>query len=111
MSTYTKVKLSGSTDGRPIATVATSTPGTTVHTAHATALDEILLVVSNIDTSDRDLTLEHGGTSTSDNLKFTIPAKSIVELPALLLTNSLVLKAFADSANKINIAGAVNRIS
>ena len=111
MATYSKVKLSGSTDGRPVAVSATSSPGTTIHTAHATASDEILLVASNIDTSDRDLTLEHGGTSTSDDLVITIPAKSIVELPALLLTNSLVLKAFGSSANKINIAGAVNRIS
>jgi hypothetical protein len=111
MATYTKVKLSGSTDGRPVAVAATATPGTTIHTAHATALDEILLVASNIDTSDRDLTIEHGGTATSDNLKITIPAQSIVELPAFVLTNSLVLKAFASSANKINIAGAVNRIT
>lgn len=111
MATFTKLKLSGSTDGRPVAVAATSSPGTTIHTAHSTALDEILLVASNIDTADHDLTLEHGGTSTGDKLVITIPAKTVVELPALLLTNSLVLKAFADSASKINLAGAINRIA
>lgn len=111
MATYTKLKLSGSTDGRPIAVAATATPGTTLHTAHATALDEIPLLASNIDTVDRDLTIEHGGTSTSDQIKITIPAKSIVEFVLPVLTNSLVVKAFASSANVINIAGAVNRIT
>jgi hypothetical protein len=111
MATFTRVNLSASTNGRPVAVAATSSPGTTIHTAHATSLDEILIVASNIDTSDRDLTLEHGGTSTSDQLKITIPAKSIVELPAIQLTNSLLLKAFASSTNVINIAGVVNRIT
>lgn len=113
MATFTKVLLSGSTNGRPIAVANIATPGNTIHTAVSgtTSIDEILLVASNIDTADHDLTLEHGGTTTGDNLKFTIPAKSILELPAILLNNSLVLKAFADVASKINVAGGVNRIT
>ena len=111
MATFTRINLSGSTNGRPVAVAATSSPGTTIHTAHATAIDEIILVASNIDTVDRDLTIEHGGTSTSDQLKITIPAKSIVELPPIQLTNSLLLKAFGSATNIINIAGKVNRIT
>ena len=38
MATFTKVKLSGSTNGRGIAVAATATLGTTIHAAHATAL-------------------------------------------------------------------------
>ena len=33
MATFTKKKLSGSTDGKPIAVAATATPGTLIHTA------------------------------------------------------------------------------
>lgn len=113
MATFTRVLLSGSTNGRPIAVTATSSPGTTIHTAVSgtSSIDEIILTASNIDSSDRTLTLEHGGTSTSDQLKVVVPANSIAEIPPLQLQNSLVLKAFADSANKINLAGKVNRIS
>ncbi len=32
MATFSKTKLSGSTDGKQIKVVATSTPGTTIHT-------------------------------------------------------------------------------
>ena len=44
MATFTKLKLSGSTDGKAIKVVQTATAGTTIHTAHATALDEILAI-------------------------------------------------------------------
>lgn len=115
MATFTKLKLSGSTDGKPIKVVATATAGTTVHTAHATSLDELWLWVTNTDTTDRTLTIEFGGTTDPDHLilkAVTIPAKSlpIPIITGLHLTNSLVVGAFASSANVLLISGFVNRI-
>ena len=43
MATYTKLKLSGSTDGKGIKVTQTATPGDIIHTAHVSALDEIWL--------------------------------------------------------------------
>lgn len=111
--TIAKAILSGSTNGRPIKVAATATAGTTIHTAHATALDEVTLYATNTDTVDRTLTLEHGGTTSPDDLlKFVIPAgETILVAPGLVLTGSVVLRAFAQTANVINLVGYVNRIS
>lgn len=116
MSTYTKLKLSGSTDGMPIKVVQVATAGDTIHTAHATALDEIWLWVTNTDTVERTLTIEYGGATDPDNLickAVPIPLSSapILICAGLLLTNSKVVKAFASSASKLLITGYVNRIA
>jgi hypothetical protein len=114
MATYSKVKLSGGTDGRNIKVAATSTPGTTIHTAHATDLDEIWLYAVNSDSTARKLTIEFGGTSAPDDLiELTIQPESglVLVVPGLVLTNSLVVKAFAASANLVLINGYVNRIT
>lgn len=113
-TTYTKVKLSGCTDGKAIKVIQTATAGTTIHTAHATALDEIWLYAVNSDTTDRKLTIEWGEATAPDgNIEITIPAESglVLVVPGLLLTNSLVVKAFAASANVVMIHGYVNRIT
>jgi hypothetical protein len=49
MATYTKLPLSGSTDGTGIKLTQTSssTDCETIHTAHATALDEIWIYAVN----------------------------------------------------------------
>ena len=47
MATYSKVKLSGASDGLNNKIAATSSAGDTVHTAHATALDEVWLYACN----------------------------------------------------------------
>jgi hypothetical protein len=60
------------------------------------------------------LTLEWGEAVAPDgNIEVTIPAESGLYLvtPGLLLQNSLVVKAFASSANVILIHGFVNRIT
>ena len=114
MATYTKLKLSGSTDGKGIKVTQTATAGDTIHTAHATALDEIWIYAVNMDSSDVILTIEWGQTDVPDgNISCTIPSLSGLQLiiPGLLLTNSLVVKAFASTANALIIHGFVNRIS
>lgn len=110
----TKLKLSGSTDGRMVKVAATATAGTTIHTAHATALDEVWLWATNTDTTAKKLTIEWGGTSSPDDLiEVTIPAEGgqVLVVPGFVLTNSLVVRAFAASANVVNIGGYVNRIA
>lgn len=113
MATFSRVLLSGSTNGRNIKVAATSSPGTTIHTAHATSYDEVNLFACNTDTTDRKLTIERGGTTSPDDLvEQTIPAESgwIPIDPGIPLTGAVVVKAFAATANVINIAGFVNRI-
>ena len=114
MATFSKLKLSGSTDGKMIKVAATATAGTTIHTSHATALDEVWLFAVNSDTTARKLTIEWGEATAPDgNIEVTIPAESgyLMVVPGLVLTNSLVVKAFAGTANVILINGYVNRIA
>lgn len=114
MATYSKLKLSGSTDGKGIKVVQTATAGDTIHTAHATAIDEIWLYAVNSQAAAVKLTLEWGEATAPDgNIEVTIPGESGLYLivPGLLLTNSLVIKAFADTASVVIIHGFVNRIT
>lgn len=114
MATFSKVKLSGGTDGRNVKVAATATAGTTIHTAHASALDEVWLWAVNSDSTDRKLTIEFGGTTSPDDLiEMTIPAEGglVLVVPGLLVTNSVVVRAFAATANVVLVNGYVNRIT
>ncbi len=115
MSTYTKLILSGSTDGRPIKVAATASPGTTVHTAPASGLDEVYLWLTNTDTVARTVTVQFGGTGDPDDAickTVSLPANSppIPLIMGLPLQNSLVVKVFASAANVVLASGYVNRI-
>lgn len=110
----TKVKLSGSTNGRNIKVAATATLGTTIHAADATAQDELWLFACNTDTVERKLTIEFGGVSSPDDLiEIILPPECglVTVVPGIPLTGSVVVTAFAAAANVINISGFVNRIS
>jgi hypothetical protein len=120
MATFTKLHLSGSTGGRPIKVAQTATAGTTIHTTGTSSsnLDEIWLYANNTDTTDRKLTIEYGGVSSPDDLiEITIPAEAglVLVIPGLLLSgdgsSARLVRAFAATANVINITGYVNRIS
>jgi hypothetical protein len=117
MATFTKQLLSGSSNGRQVSIVAVATPGTLIHTAVSgvTDFDEIWLWATNTDaTNDVILTLEWGGTSTpADKVIVEIPPSEglVLIIPGLILQNSLVVRAFADTASVINISGFVNRIT
>ena len=118
MATFSRILLSGSTSGRPIKVVATSTPGTTIHTAvaGATSFDEIYLWVTNTDTVTRALTIEWGGTTDPDDLiaktvSLTANSAPYPIITGLNLNGGLVVKAFGSSANILLIDGYVNRIS
>lgn len=109
-----KLKLSGSTDGRMVKVAATATAGTLIHTAHATSLDEVWLWAVNSDTTARKLTIEFGGTtSPDDTIELTVSPESglVLVVPGLILTNSVVVRAFCATANVVMLAGYVNRIT
>lgn len=117
MAAYTRLLLSGSTNGRPIKVVATATPGTTAHTAvtGTAGFDEVYLWATNTDTSARTLTIQFGGTTDPDDLivkAFTLPASSpaIPILTGQNINNGLVVRAFASAANVVLVSGYVNRI-
>lgn len=113
-TTFTKVILSGSTSGKQIKVAATATAGTTIHTAHATSLDEIWLWAVNSSTTAVKLTVEWGEATAPDgNIEVTVPGESgyLMVVPGLVLTGSLVVKAFAGTANVLLVNGYVNRIA
>jgi hypothetical protein len=119
MATFSKLTLSGSTDGRAIKIASTSTPGTTLHTGSATAttFDEIWLYAMNTDTTARKLTVEWGSTSSPDDLiELTVGPESglVLVVPGLVLKGNatpLVVRAFAATTNVVTILGYVNRIT
>lgn len=116
MAVFSKLPLSGSTNGRQILVAATATPGTLIHTAVSgtSSLDEIWLYAVNTSTSAVKLTLEYGGvTAPNDHIELTIAAESglVLVSPGLILNNSLVVRAFAATTNVLAISGYVNRIA
>ena len=116
MATYSKVLLSGCTNGKQIKVAATATAGTTIHTATSgtSNLDEIWLYAVNSSSSAVKLTIEWGEATAPDgNIEVTVPAEDgyMLVVPGLLLQNSLVVKAFAGTTNVILINGYVNRIT
>jgi hypothetical protein len=119
MATFSKIALSGSTDGKLIKVAATATAGTTIHTGSSTAttFDEVWLYAVNSDTTDRKLTIEWGGTSSPDDLiEQTITAESglLLVVPGLVIkgnATALVVRAFCATANVVMVGGYVNRIT
>lgn len=116
MATFSKLPLSGSTNGRLIPVAATTTAGTLIHTAVSgtSSMDEIWLYAVNSSISSVKLTIEYGGTTANtDHIELTIQGESglVLVSPGLIIQNGLLIRAFAGTANVINIAGYVNRIS
>lgn len=119
MAALTKVKLSGSTNGRGIKVAATGSTGTTIHATGTSAsiLDEVWLYAVNADTAAIVLTVQFGGTTaTDDDIIVSIPAQSGLTLvvPGLILSGTgaaaSTVYAYAGTANKVVVTGYVNRI-
>ena len=117
MTDYTRVLLSGSTNGTPIPVTATSiSSGQTVHTAVAgtSSFDEVYLYANNTDTVNHNLTIGFGGESTGYIVSYQVviyPNQPPVPiLTGQNLQNGLNVYAAADVASKINLTGFVNRI-
>lgn len=114
--TISRIPLSGSTHGRGVKVAATSSAGTTIHTATSstTDCDVVTIYAYNSSASAVNLTLQWGGTtSVDDDIKLSIPATSGLTLvaPDLVLRNSLVVKAYAGTADVITLHGYANRVA
>ncbi len=112
----TRIILSGSTNGRGIKVAATATPGTIIHTAHSTDIDEIHLFAVNSTEIPERLIIEWGGTTSPDDVfKAVVPPNGVLDLvtdaQGLVLTGSSIVRAYAETANEIVVHGFVNRIS
>jgi hypothetical protein len=115
-TTVTRIPLSGSTNGRGVKVAATSSAGTTIHTATSSAsdCDVITMYAYNSSASAVTLTLQWGGTtSVDDDIKLSIPSLSGLTLvvPDLVLRNSLIVKAYAGTADVVTIHGFANRVT
>lgn len=120
MATFTKVALSGSTQGKAIKVAATASTGTTIHATGTSSsiIDELWLYAYNSSSSAVTLTIQFGGTTSVDNdIKLSIPATSGLTLvvPGLILTGTgsgaNTVYAYASTTNVVTISGYVNRIS
>jgi hypothetical protein len=115
MAAYTKVPLSESTNGRGILVVEVGSAGDLIHTCHASAKDEIHLWAWNTNpNTEKLLTIEFGGTTAlGDTIETPISYSDGLYLvvPGLILSGSVVVRAFAETTNLITIFGFVNRIT
>ena len=119
MATFTKNHLSGSTEGKGIKVSQTATAGTLIHTGptNTAHFHEVWLYAVNSSASSVKLTIEWGdATSPDSHIEQTIPAEAGLYLvvPGLPLqgnATALTVKAFAGTANVINIHGYVNEIA
>jgi hypothetical protein len=113
--TYTKNILSGSTSGASISVAATSSPGTTIHTAVAGSsdIDEVWIYAVNLDNESRTLYLQWGGVAAKDLIPVNLDPNEGIRciIPGYPVNGGLEIKAYGDEADKIAIHGFVNEIT
>lgn len=117
MASFTKLPLSGSTNGKAILVSGTATgSANTIHTgATGTATwDEVWIYANNTGAASVKLTIEWGETTAPNgNIEITVTGETglMLVIPGLLIQNSLLIKAFAATTNVITLHGYVHRIA
>lgn len=117
MASFSKEKLSASTDGLGIKVVNTALGSAdTIHTAVAgtSDKDEVWIYAVNNSASAIKLTICWGGVTDVDHtIEYTVAAEDGLKciIPGLILNNGKVIKAIAATGNQIVIYGYVNRIT
>ena len=116
-TTFTKIKLSGSTDGLGILVDDAASAGKTIHTGPTDTdqMDEVWIYAANYDTTDRKLTIEYGTASAGGIIEQTISAEAGLTLviPGLVIVGNSspkVIAAFAATTSAIQLFGYANRI-
>ena len=116
-TTFTKIKLSGSTDGLGILVDDAASAGKTIHTGPTDTdqMDEVWIYAANYDTTDRKLTIEYGTASAGGIIEQTITAEAGLTLviPGLVIVGNSspkVIAAFAATTSAIQLFGYANRI-
>lgn len=115
--TFTSEFLSGSTNGRPIKIVGTSSgAATTVHTAPAntTGTDHVTLFLTNTSGSMVSANVMWGGTTDPDDylvkgLEIQANSPPIQIASGHPLNNGLIVKVFASTGNVILASGRIRR--
>lgn len=127
MATFSKIALSASTNGKaiPIPTYAgVGNPGTLVHTAHATALDEIWLWVVNYNNISVDCGIQWGQILATNEIRvqivISVPSPTTwnqaqsgayLIVPGLILSGGLAVRLFCLTLTSLSCYGYVNRIT
>jgi hypothetical protein len=113
MAAYSKEFLTAAPSGLQVPVAATASPGTTVHTAAATAKDEVYLFFCSNHTSAVDVTIQWGGLTAGAQTVVTVPAKSgdYLVIAGRLISGSLTIQVFASVANVVFVTGYVNRVT
>jgi len=117
MAIFTAIILSGSTSGKAIPIVSTSSPGDTLHTvssATTTVIEDVYIDIKSAATTDRTFILENGGTATTNQSRHLIPALSSVRVAAgdrYQSATGIVIRGFATATGGLVASGAVNRAS
>jgi len=115
MATYYKAKLSGSTEGAPIAVTSTNSTGAnTIHTCTtstgANIWDEVYLWAHSEDTN-ANIIIEYGSTSAVLTQSLNYNDGVVPVLPGLIGNGGLVMKAFKNSTGaSVFVTGFVNQI-
>lgn len=108
----TDVNLSGgdSAGGGIAITADLFGPYTTIHTCHATAMDEVWLWAYNYNAAKQLLAVYFDATQA---LGYEIPPSSglVLVVPGMCFTNSVVIAAGTQFAGDVNVFGHVNRIT
>ena len=111
--TYTIQSLSESTNGEPIIVSGVDTAAAVlVHTAidNAGDFDEVELFANNTSNSSVDVTIEVAGAEQTNLITRTIPSKTTkLVLEGVFLDGGMTVKAFASTADVVNVYGKVGR--
>jgi len=120
MATFSKVLLSGSTQGKGIALDST-TSAATVHATGSSSsiIDEVWVWAHNTSATAQEISIRYGGTTDPTNIiKVTIPSKAgtLLVVPGLVLTGTgsaanTITALPTTTANAVALHGYVNRIT
>ena len=117
MTTYSKHIISGSTAGSPVAISASA--ASTANALHVcgtgtTTLDEVYIQMFNTATVDYLITVNLGGTTSNDQLYYTVPGQSgpYQIMAGHPIHSAATIGAFGTAGNLgVKAIGYVNRIS
>ena len=101
--------FSGSTDGRPIDVVGTSTPGTTIHVPGAGNTDEVWLYATNSTATEELLTIVWDAPARRVEV-LVPPDQTEMIIEGMRIDNSRVLSAFGANGSTFKVMGHVNRL-
>ena len=112
----TTIALSGSTRGRPIQITATSSTGTTLHTATTTAgqIDRVFIYLTNTSSAAVTVTIEFGTTGAGSEMDVIVPAnETILAVDGAVIGGAATdtVSAYATTGSVINAFGRVERLT